>query len=153
MHVSFFVKDMDKMIDFYVKGLGAKIKMAIRYKSYLNDPDSAFYLDALKTPDDYCIVYLEIAPMQFIELFPAKDEQKKHPAFNEQVGYSHFGIIVRDIFMTRAMLAGNGVRIDMEPNIGNSRTWKMWIRDPEDNRIEIMQYTDESYQIIGHIDE
>ena len=29
----------------------------------------------------------------------------------------------------------------------------MWIHDPDGNRIEIMQYTDESFQITGNIED
>ncbi len=152
MHVSFFVKDMEKMRHFYQDILGAICRMAIKYRSYLERPDSAFYEKALKTPEEYCIVYLELAPGQFIELFPYDEKRKEHPGFNEHVGYSHFSILVDDIFRTRDELLSRGVEIDNGPKIGNSRTWQMWIHDPEDNHIEFMQYTDESYQLTGHID-
>ena len=29
----------------------------------------------------------------------------------------------------------------------------MWIHDPDGNRIEMMQYTDESFQITGNIED
>ena len=107
---------------------------------------------SLGITDDWCIVYVEVAPGQFIELFPKKEGQKKHPAFNENIGYSHFGTTVKDIFATRDFLVSKGVKILSGPQIGNSHTWQMWIADPDDNRIEIMQYTEESYQLTGHID-
>ena len=46
-----------------------------------------------------------------------------------------------------------GINIDIEPKIGNSHTWQMWIHDPDGNRIEMMQYTDESFQITGNIED
>ena len=152
MHVSFFVKDMDTMRKFYEEKLGAVVKMAIKYKAYLDRPDSTFYEKALKTPEEYCIIYFEIAPGQFVEFFPYDEKQSEHVSFNSQIGYSHFGILVDDIFKTRDELVSRGVEIDSGPSIGNSHTWQMWIHDPEDNHIEFMQYTDDSYQLTGHID-
>lgn len=68
-------------------------------------------------------------------------------------GYSHIGILVEDLFETRRELEARGVKFLTEPTIGNSHTWQMWMEDPEGNRIEFMQYTDESFQVTGHIDE
>ena len=152
MHVTFFAKDLHATMAFYEK-LGCQMKMAVKYKAYANRPDSPYYEQAKQTPEAYCIVYFEVAPGQFIELYPASLNQKPHPAFNEQIGYSHFGVIVADIQKTRAFLIEKGEDIDVEPKIGNSHTWQMWIHDPDGNRIEIMQYTKDSYQVIGHIDE
>ena len=152
MHVTFYCEDLKRSVAFY-EDLGCQIKMAVKYKSYLNRPDHPFYQKALDTPDDYCIVYMEVAPGQFIELFPKKKGQSKHISFDEDTGYSHFGTLVKDISATRDFLVSKGVKILSGPKIGNSHTWQMWIADPDDNRIEIMQYTDESYQVTGHIDE
>ncbi len=29
----------------------------------------------------------------------------------------------------------------------------MWVHDPDGNKFEIMQYTDKSFQVVGHIEE
>lgn len=152
MHVTFFCNDLNKTIMFY-ENLGCRIKMAVKYRAYADRPDSDYFKKAQETPDDYCIVYMEVAPGQFIELYPKETEQTEHISFNENTGYSHFGTLVKDIFATRDFLVSKGVKILSGPKIGNSHTWQMWIADPDDNRIEIMQYTDESYQVTGHIDE
>lgn len=75
---------------------------------------------------------------KFIELFPAKEGQKPHSKWNDAIGYSHFALTVDDIHNVRDELVAKGVEIDVEPNIGNSHTWQMWI--------------DKSYQLVGHID-
>lgn len=152
MHVSFFVKDMDSMVNFYENVLGCKPKMLVRNKAYKDKPGHVFYQRAQENPDGICIVYYELAPGQFVEFFLAFDEQKPHTGFNEHVGYSHFGLLVDDIHATRDYLVSKGVEIDVEPTIGNSHTWQMWVHDPEGNRFEFMQYTENSYQIVGHID-
>lgn len=152
MHTSFFAKDLDAIFDFYVEKLGCKVKMLVRNKAYLDKPNHPYYKGAVSNPEGICLVYFEVAQGQFVEFFPAMPEQKPHPKWNEQVGYSHFSLLVDDIFETKKELLSKGIAIDIEPSIGNSHTWQMWIHDPEGNMIEIMQYTDESYQIVGHID-
>lgn len=153
MHVSFYAKDLEGIREFYENKLGAKIKMLVRNSAYKDKPEHLFYERAHSDPDGIAIVYFELAPGQFIEFFPALKEQKPHTAFNEYIGYSHFGLIVEDIHKTREEFVKKGIPIDVEPTIGNSYTWQMWIHDPEDNRIEVMQYTDKSYQIVGNIQE
>ncbi len=152
MHISFFAKDLNVIKDFYENKLGLKVKMAVKYKAYLNQPSSGYYNQALKTPEDYCILYFEIAPMQFIEFFPFFEGLEPHDKPFTHVGYSHFGVIVDDIHKTRDEFVEKGVKILTEPKIGNSHTWQMWIEDPEGNKIEFMQYTEQSYQVVGHID-
>ena len=56
-----------------------------------------------------------------------------------------------DIHKTRDELVSKGVEIDVEPNIGPSKTWQMWIHDPEGNKFEIMQYTEGSLQVVGNV--
>ena len=153
MHASFFAEDIDAIYDFYVNRLGAKVKMLIRNRAYADKPDHAFYERAQKDPDGLCIIYFEIAPGQFIEFFPKQDGQKEHNGYNTNLGYSHIGILVDDLLETKRELEARGVEFITEPKIGNSHTWQMWTKDPEGNYMEFMQYTPESFQIIGHIDE
>lgn len=151
MHVSFYAKDLEKIRVFYEEKLGAKIKMLVRNSVYQDKVGHPFYERAQKNPNGIAIVYFELAPGQFIEFFPAFDNQKPHTEFNEHIGYSHFSLLVEDIHSAHEEFEKLGVPIDVEPNIGNSHTWQMWIHDPEDNRIEVMQYTDKSYQIVGNV--
>ena len=39
MHVAIYTDKLDEMIDYYVNKLGAKIKVFIRYKEYLDRDD------------------------------------------------------------------------------------------------------------------
>lgn len=153
MHVSFYADDLNKIYDFYTNILEAKPKMLVRYKAYASQEGHPFQKMGQEHPDDICIVYFEIAPGQFVEFFPKYPGQKEHAGFNERIGYSHLSLLVEDIHKTRDELAAKGVEIDVEPKIGNSNTWQMWIHDPEGNKFEIMQYTPDSYQLTGHIDQ
>lgn len=151
MHVSFFTEDMERTRDFYENKLGLKPKMIVRYGAYKDNKASSFYAMAEKYPDEICIIYFEIAPGQFVEFFPANPLLKQRMGFNESFGYSHFALLVDDIHATREQLVAAGIDIDVEPKIGNSHTWQMWIHDPDGNRFEIMQYTDQSFQVVGHL--
>ena len=63
MHVSFFTDQMDVMRDFYENKLGLPVKIVTKAKSYLGLNRG---------------YYSEIAPGQFIELFPKNDGQGPH---------------------------------------------------------------------------
>ena len=46
-------------------------------------------------------------------------------------------------------IRATGAPIDSEPAMGMEHTWQMWSHDPDGNKIEFMQYTDKSYQVVG----
>jgi catechol 2,3-dioxygenase-like lactoylglutathione lyase family enzyme len=150
MHVSFYTENLERIREFYEDKLGLKPKMIVRFGAYKDNKESGFYKMALTNPDDICIIYIEIAPGQFIEFFPKWFEMKPKEDWNTRLGYGHFALLVDDIHETRDELVRRGVEIDVEPNIGNSHTWQMWIHDPDGNRFEIMQYTEDSFQVKGN---
>jgi len=150
MHVSFYTENLERIREFYEDKLGLKPKMIVRFGAYKDNKESGFYKMALTNPDDICIIYIEIAPGQFIEFFPKWFEMKPKEDWNVRLGYGHFALLVDDIHETRDELVRRGVEIDVEPNIGNSHTWQMWIHDPDGNRFEIMQYTEDSFQVKGN---
>ena len=152
MHVAFFTDQMDNMIDFYVNKLGGKLKTVVKYDVYLNRDDRpAMQAIAKEDPDRIFNVYIELAPLQFIELFVATKEQKPHPSFNEHKGYSHYALIVDDIYEAREKLIERGIVFDTEISKGPSETYQMWTHDPDGNKFEIMQFTKNSIQIKGNI--
>ena len=138
-------------MDFYINKLGAKLKVLVRYKDYLEREDRpAMQQIAKQDPERIFNVYLEITPGQFIELFPAKEDQKSHPQWNEYQGYSHFALLVDDIFKTKEELLAAGVSLASDISKGPSETWQMWVSDPDGNKFEILQYTENSVQIKGN---
>lgn len=153
MHSSTFVKDMDVIRDFYENKLGLKPVILTKYKSYINRKDSPYYEPAISNPDGICIIYYKISNNQFLEFIKYPKKQKQKEGWKEYYGNSHIGLTVDDIFEAKKELEEKGIVIDTEPKKGNSNTWQMWIHDPEGNAIEIMQFTKDSYQIVGHIDE
>ncbi len=153
MHVAFFTEHMEEMIDFYVNKLGGKVKVLTRYRQYLNRDDRPRQQAiARENPEAIFNVYLEIAPGQFLELFPAQEGQKPHPAFNEQLGYSHFALLTDDIHKAYEEITAQGIQPDTPISKGPSGTWQFWLHDPDGNKFEVMQFTAESYQVTGHLD-
>lgn len=151
MHVSFYTDHWDEMMDFYTKKLELPVKYVVKYKEYINRPDrKVLYERALKTPEAIFNAYIEVAPGQFIEMFHANENQKDHPGFNENKGYSHFAVMVDDIHQTYNEYLSKGINVISGPSKGPSGTWQFWIADPDDNRIEVMQFTEDSYQIKGN---
>lgn len=67
--------------------------------------------------------------------------------------YADFALPVDDIQAARQRLIDHNAPVGVEPNIGNSHVWQMWTHDPDGNKMEIMQYTDQAFELTGHIDE
>lgn len=151
MHIAFFTSNMDEMVEFYTKKLGLNVKYIVKYKEYLNCPNrKELYEEALRNPEKIFNVYIEIAQGQFIELFSSKENQKPHDSWNERLGYSHFALMVDDIYKTFKEFQEKEIPTKTIPTKGPSETWHFWSYDPDMNYFEIMQYTNKSYQIVGH---
>ncbi|MFQ8581150.1 MAG: VOC family protein [Holdemania massiliensis] len=110
MHIAFYTDQFETMIDFYTNKLGGKLKTIVRYGLYKGRKDRPQMLEkAEKEPDRIMNAYVELAPKQFIEIFPAHSFQKPAVKFNEHQGYSHFALIVDDIFEARKELEERGI--------------------------------------------
>lgn len=153
MHISFYTDHFDDMMHFYKDLLGFRVKTVVRWKSYKGRVDKPAFCRLAETdPEGIFYVYLEAAPGQFIELFPAGESMKPHREWNEDVGYSHFALTVDDIHETSRILQEKGIVPDTKISKGPSGTYQQWFHDPDGNKFELMQFTDESWQIVGHID-
>lgn len=60
---------------------------------------------------------------------------------------------VDDIHKTFDEFKKVGIHVLREPSKGPSETWQFWAQDPDGNHFEVQQFTDKSYQKLGHIDE
>ena len=154
MHVSFLTDNMDQMIRFYTEVLGFRLTVLTKYRQYLNRDDRPqMKAIAQKDPDRIVNVYLDAGNGQFIELLGASEGLKPHDQWNTSIGYSHFALLVDDINEAYEDFIKKGVTPDTKISKGRSETYQFWITDPDGNRFEVMQYTDKSYQVVGHIDE
>ena len=127
-HAAFAVSDLDRSLDFYVRGLG--LREAFR-----------LYNDRGET----WIVYLQVRGLDFLELFPdarprAGGEPAAHPSFR------HLCLMVDDIQATLGELEARGVRADGPARQGRDHNWQAWLTDPDGNRIELMQISPDSPQ-------
>ena len=125
-HVAFRVTDLDRALDFYCGVLGFR---------------EAFRLDREDLPSPW-IVYIQVAPGHFIELFPGATKVGPQPG--EDAGYNHFCLLVDDIDATVRQLAERGLPIEGAPIKGIDNNYQYWVADPDGNRIELMQITAES---------
>ena len=153
MHIAFFTDNMDEMIRFYTEVLGAEVKVRTTYRSYLQRDDRPRQQRiAREDPDRVFNVYLQLAEGQFIELFPKKEGQCNDVGWNERLGYSHFALLVDDIYEAEKQLSVRGLKFDTPISRGPSGTYQMWAHDPDGNKFEIMQFTEDSYQVKGHLE-
>lgn len=128
-HVAFRISNLEKSLDFYCNKLGFR---------------EAFRLEQEGKPSPW-IVYIQIAPGHFIELFPiAASETLASP--DPQSSYNHFCLLVDDLAATLHSLAARGLEVPGSPIQGLDSNWQYWIKDPDGNAIELMQIVPTSPQ-------
>ena len=151
MHIAFFTDQMEAMEEFYCDKLGLKKKVEVKYKVYLDWNDRpAMQKIAQEDPERVFNTYIELAQGQFIELFPIEVKRSEESVVDNTPGYSHFALLVDDIYAAKKQLLEAGVKIDTDISKGPSETYQMWIHDPDGNKFEIMQYTENSIQLKGN---
>lgn len=144
-HIAFRCHDIKTTEKFYTDVLGFKRAFALTYKERE---------DKTPFPDDReWIVYLKISDSLYLELFDCENAKgESEPSWNS-FNYQHLALIVDDIHAAREELVKHSAPVDVEPSLGIDNTWQMWSHDPDGNKIEFMQYTDRSYQVVGKNDE
>jgi len=120
-HLALRVKDIDKMLDFYCRGLG--LQEAFR----INNDDGSLR-----------IVYLYISEGQYLELCLGGDER---PVFDDQksVGVRHISFTVDDLEKTKKEMEGRDVIFDSEILKLRDNNLTVFLFDPDGNKLEIVQ--------------
>lgn len=156
-HLAFTCKDLEASIRFYRDQLGFTNKFSIYYDEMLahirkDNPDAkGGFVDFIEANlGKKWISYFDIGNGQFFELFDAGSATIPCVPGGEHLNYSHVSLVVEDIHAAHAELIEKGVPVDTPPQLGLEGTWQMWSHDPDGNKIEFMQYTKDSWQIIGH---
>ncbi len=130
-HVAFRVTNLQRALVFYCNTLGFS---------------EAFHLEQEGRPSPW-IVYIQIAPGSFIELFPdSQDAPGTIPARDPQASYKHVCLLVDDMSATLSELAARGLEIAKAPTQGLDHNLQFWIDDPDGNPIELMQIMPNSPQ-------
>jgi len=122
-HACFTVADLERALGFYRDGLGLK---------------PAF--DFVDENGRRYGIYLYLGGRNFIELFEGKLDA---PAAGQS--YRHICLEVDDIEVTSAALKEKGIEVS-PVKLGKDHSYQAWITDPDGNRIELHQYTAESWQ-------
>ncbi len=133
-HLCMNTENFEPMISFYRDTLGLKV---------------AFTLDA---PDGEPFgYYFACGETTFIELFDKERSGKIWGGSGDIIrgtNISHLCFQVEDIHGYRDILMGHGVSVT-DIATGMDRSMQCWIKDPDGNAIELMEYTSTSMQIIG----
>jgi len=126
-HLALCVSDMRRSEEFYARVLGFPKLFELR-----DDKGNPW------------INYYKVGPGQFIELFHPRGEE---PAGTRpRVGFSHVCFVVDDIKRTEAEILARGGVMDRPIKLGIDGNYQAWVRDPDGNRIELMQLMPESPQ-------
>lgn len=125
-HLALNVSDMEKSLKFYCDVLG-----------YVR----AFDIDHPETGKPW-IVYLYAHGGQFLELFYGGTEYKEYT--DQNIGFSHICVETKDIQETAKKIQEAGLELEFPVKMGCDGNWQCWVRDPDRNRIEIMQFSEES---------
>lgn len=128
-HLAFGVKDMKKTLHFYTEIMGFKKAFT------LYDPND----DTLPW-----IEYVKIFDSNFIEFFYSGND---HQFSNDEVSYQHFCLETDDIHAFVKRMNEYDYPLDSPVSLGLDHNWQCWVRDPDGNRIEIMQYGPDSLQL------
>jgi lactoylglutathione lyase len=123
-HTAFAVHDIDATLRFY-ENLG--IREAFR----LHRDDGTLML-----------VYLHVGGDRFIEIFPGGPP----PGADAPASFMHICLASDDLRSEVQRLRERGIPIDVDVKMGLDNNLQAWIRDPDGNKIELMQLSDESPQ-------
>lgn len=158
MHISLRVKDYQKSLDFYCKGLGFERMFAYTRKDFYEMDPSQKPAKSKGDENDVWLAYLRIKPGQYLEIFPVPAEQVKQ--YKAQ-SFFHFSLQVGNIDETVATLRKRGIKIykyssdiakdkrisgKFVPLIGKCNSRIAWTCDPDGNQIELMELTPQSHQ-------
>jgi len=128
-HVAVIVEDVERSLRFYRDVLGFK-KM--------------FELEGEVEGYKFKTTYLQISHTQYLELFSGGHAKIEFGLQN--IGYNHLSLEVDDLDKEVERMNANGIKILVSPRNGLDHTRLFWIEDPDGNKIEIMQFSEESLQ-------
>ena len=152
-HLAFKIRNLDSSLHFYCDILGLKQKFSITYGELIQRMGHKYQEENGKESirgDQVWLTYLEITPGNFIELFPIDPSSPAGICDDDHIGYTHLSLEVDDIKDAYEKMKASGVNIISEISYSIDFTYQFWITDPDGNRIEMMQYTDKSFQIVGN---
>lgn len=122
-HTAFRCHDLDKSLAFYA----------------LLDINESFRLH--RDDGSLMLIYLHIAGDRFLELFPAGPEPD-----DPKGSFMHLCLVSDDLKADVEHLRAQGVEIWRELKQGKDGNLQAWVKDPDQNPIELMQLAEDSPQ-------
>jgi catechol 2,3-dioxygenase-like lactoylglutathione lyase family enzyme len=134
-HLNFFSDRPAEMIDFYTNKLGLKIAFTL-------DDDNG-------KPFGW---YVSCGKMTFIEIFDQAGAVKQWGGKITQLQhgskFKHLCFSVKGLEEYRDSIVNRGIDVS-EISVGMDNSKQAWIKDPDGNDIELMEYTPASFQLRG----
>lgn len=133
-HICLFTDQLDAMIAFYRDVLGFPVKFTMK-----NDDGFAFGY------------YFACGEMTFVEIFDQRGAVKQWGGevramrSNEEAHARHFCFEVEGLEAEVARIESLGVKV-RPISVGMDHSKQAWIKDPDGNDIELMEYTPRSLQ-------
>jgi lactoylglutathione lyase len=119
-HLAVVVSDMKRSTEFYSGVLG--------FQRVFEIPDAK---------GNPWISYFKIGKDQFIELFYPQNEEPA--SAKARIGFSHMCFLVDDMKRTEAEILKRGGTLDKPIKLGVDGNYQAWLKDPDGNKIELMQ--------------
>ena len=134
-HVCFKTDQMDNLVTFYKDVIGLEVKFTFK----LDDGSIFGY-------------YFDLGNTTFLEIFDQKGAAKQWggsiTTMKENVGvfYQHFCLEIENLEAYCDMLKSKGISVT-DIIVGLDHSKQAWIKDPDGNAIELMEYTKDSLQL------
>ena len=134
-HLCLFTDQLDTMIAFYRDVMGFPVKFTMK-----NDDGFAFGY------------YFATGDVTFVEIFDQKGAVKQWGGtvgalrLNQDTHMRHFCFEVDGLEALCAKLEGQGIKV-RPISVGMDHSKQAWIKDPDGNDIELMEYTPKSLQL------
>jgi catechol 2,3-dioxygenase-like lactoylglutathione lyase family enzyme len=134
-HVNFFSDQAPKLLDFYTRQLGLEVKFTLDHED-----GTAFGW------------YVDCGNSTFIEIFDQKGAVKQWGGKAGELArgslYRHLCFEIDDLEGFRKELEAKGLAVT-KITVGMDCSKQCWIKDPDGNDIELMEYTAESFQLMA----
>jgi lactoylglutathione lyase/glyoxylase I family protein len=124
-HICIFARDLEETRKFYQDVLGMSVQF-----NFLRDGEIFGF-------------YLNCGGRSHVEVF-----QKDEARYGDLDQINHFCLEVENIDAAIDHIKSKGIDVTMK-KYACDETYQAWIRDPNDVKIELFEYTDRSAQFIG----
>jgi len=160
-HLGFVARDVEKSTWWYKTFLNMHEKFTLYWGDLLPKNEEhrsrmpAERLEMLEQrKDEKWITYLEFddCPGTFVELFNMPTAHVHHlPNQEVDFGYTHYGHTVDDVqaFYESVLAKGGEEYVIFPPRPNIDRTKSLWLKDPDGNEMEFIQYSEYAMPLIG----